>query len=101
MKSIIISSITLNWTVTTGTLLSNTYYNKTAYMFVDRELRFSTLKNFDLSYCKIYENWTLIRDFVPCYRKSDNVIWLYDLVNNQFYTNSWSWTFTKWPDVNQ
>jgi len=41
----------------------------------------------------------LTRDFVPCYRKSDGVIWLYDLVGKQFYTNSWSWTFTKWSDV--
>jgi hypothetical protein len=56
---------------------------------------------YKIYYCKIYNNlWTLVRDFIPCYRKSDNVIWLYDLVNNQFYTNSWSWTFTKWPDVN-
>ena len=45
-------------------------------------------------------NWTLIRDFVPCYRKSDNVIWMYDTVNDQFYTNAGSWTFTKWADVN-
>lgn len=49
---------------------------------------------------KISNSWTLVRDFVPCYRKSDNVIWLYDKVNNQFYTNAWSWTFTKWNDVN-
>ena len=51
-------------------------------------------------YFKIYsaEN-VLVREFIPCYRKSDSVIWMYDLVNNQFYTNSWSWTFTKWPDV--
>lgn len=50
---------------------------------------------------KIYDNTnTLIRDFVPCYRKSDNVIWMYDIVNNQFYTNSWSWTFSKGNDVN-
>ena len=40
-----------------------------------------------------------VRDFVPCYRKSDNIIWLYDLANNQFYTNAWTWTFTKWPNV--
>jgi len=52
-------------------------------------------------YSKFYNSaWTLVRNFIPCYRKSDSVIWLYDLVNNQFYTNSWSWTFTKWPDVN-
>ena len=49
--------------------------------------------------CKIRDNNTLVRDFVPCYRKSDNVIWLYDKVNNQFYTNAWSWTFTKWGNV--
>jgi hypothetical protein len=48
---------------------------------------------------QIYDNWTLVRDFVPCYRKSDSVIWLYDLVNNQFYTNSWTWTFSKGNDV--
>ena len=44
-------------------------------------------------------NW-LVRDFVPCYRKSDSVIWMFDTVNKVFYTNSWTWTFTKWSDVN-
>lgn len=52
-----------------------------------------------LYYMKISESWALVRDFVPCYRKSDNVIWLYDLVNNQFYTNSWTGTFSKGNDV--
>ena len=52
-----------------------------------------------LYYYKRWENWTLVQDFVPCYRKSDSVIWMYDIVNKVFYTNSWSWTFTKWPDV--
>jgi hypothetical protein len=49
---------------------------------------------------KIYNNGTLIRDFIPCYLKSNQEIWLYDLVNNVFYTNRWTWTFTKWSDVN-
>ncbi len=49
---------------------------------------------------KIYSDAsTLERDFVPCYRKSDSVIWLYDVVNDIFYTNAGSWTFTKWSDV--
>ena len=53
-----------------------------------------------LYYMEIYEDWTLIRNFIPCYRKADTVIWLYDIVNNVFYTNSWTWTFIKWNDVN-
>ena len=52
-----------------------------------------------LYFFKIYEWENLVRDFIPCYRISDDVIWLYDKVNNVFYTNSWTWTFTKWPDV--
>lgn len=49
--------------------------------------------------CKIY-NWsTILYDLVPCYRKNDSVIWMYDIVNDVFYTNSWTWTFTKWNDV--
>lgn len=43
--------------------------------------------------CQIYDNGTLVRDFVPCYRKADNVAGLYDLVNNVFYTNAGSGVF--------
>ena len=49
---------------------------------------------------QIYDaNDDIIRDFVPCYRIADDVIWMYDLVNWVFYTNAGSWTFTKWLDV--
>ena len=59
-----------------------------------------TSKSYNRRYrVKIRDTWTLVRDFVPCYRKSDSVIWMYDLVNKQFYTNAWTGTFTKWPDV--
>ena len=47
-----------------------------------------------LFYCKMYENDILIRDFIPCYRNSDNEVGLYDLVNNVFYTNQGTGTFT-------
>ena len=49
--------------------------------------------------CKIWKSGTLIRDFIPCYRISDSVIGLYDMANNQFYTNSGTGTFTKGADV--
>lgn len=49
---------------------------------------------------KIYKDGVNIdRDFVPCYRKSDNVVGLYDTINGVFYTNSGTGTFTKGGDV--
>lgn len=44
---------------------------------------------------KLYYGNSLIRDFVPCYRKSDNKIGLYDLVESQFYTNAGTGEFLK------
>ena len=43
---------------------------------------------------KMYDNGVLVRNFVPCYRVSDNVAGLYDTVGNTFYTNAGSGTFT-------
>ena len=37
--------------------------------------------------CKVYDGEILVRDFIPCYRKSDKTAGLYDLVNGVFYTN--------------
>ena len=45
------------------------------------------------------ENDNLVRDFVPCYRKTDGVVGMYDLVTGIFYTNSGSGTFGKGNDV--
>ena len=38
--------------------------------------------------CKIWDNGTLVRDYVPALRKSDNMAGLYDLVNKVFYTDA-------------
>lgn len=35
--------------------------------------------------CKIYDGDTLLRDYIPCQRISDDVYGLYDLVNELFY----------------
>lgn len=49
-----------------------------------RNESFSKMKLYNF---KIYHNNNLIRDFIPCMRKSDNEVGLYDSVNGQFYTN--------------
>ena len=45
-------------------------------------------------YSKLYNNNILVFDGVPCYRKSDNKIGLYDLVSNTFFTNAGTGEFT-------
>lgn len=47
-------------------------------------------------YCQIYDNGTLVRDYVPC-RNPYGVVGLYDLVNCQFYGNSGTGAFTGVP----
>lgn len=48
---------------------------------------------------KMYRGSILIRDFIPCYRISDNVAGLYDLVTKQFYTNSGTGAFLVGEDI--
>ena len=76
--------------------------NTTLKLFTRWDIPWTSSSNTHINMysCKVSVGGELQRDLIPCYRKSDTVIWLYDLVNNQFYTNSWTWTFTKWPDVN-
>lgn len=51
-------------------------------------------------YVEIYDsNDELIANYIPCYRKSDGEIGMYDLVSNGFYSNAGTGTFTKGPDV--
>lgn len=47
------------------------------------------------------KNGQVVMHLIPCYRKSDNVIGMYDIINNVFYTNKGSGTFTKGENVNE
>lgn len=49
--------------------------------------------------CKIYDNGTLIRDYVPCYRVSDGAAGLFDIANNVFYSNAGSGTFAVGKNI--
>lgn len=52
-----------------------------------------------IAYCKIWDDSILVRNFIPCYRKSDNEIGMYDTVNKVFYTNQGTGTFLKGNNV--
>lgn len=50
-------------------------------------------------YLKIYDNGTLVRNFIPAYRISDGEVGLFDIVNNVFYQNAGTGDFIKGPNV--
>ena len=54
---------------------------------------------YQLAYFILYDGEEKVREFYPCYRKSDNAIGLYDKVTNEFYPNSGRETFIKGADV--
>lgn len=47
------------------------------------------------------KNNILVCDFVPCYRKKDYEIGMYDLVSKTFFTNNGTGSFTRGPAVNK
>lgn len=49
-------------------------------------------------YVKIFESGELVHYLVPCYRKLDNVIGMYDVVGENFYINDGTGVFTKGED---
>lgn len=51
-------------------------------------------------YAKIYNNSNeIIFNGIPCYRKDDNKIGLYDLIERNFYTNQGTGNFSKGKDM--
>lgn len=70
-----VSGSTINYPIRIFNTYYTTTYNKPG---MTRIYSFKIWKN----------NTTLVRDFYPCYRISDNVNGLYDIVNNQFYSNA-------------
>ena len=58
------------------------------------------LSKLKLYSCKIYDNGTLVRNFIPCYRYSDGIEGLYDTVGKQFYTNQGTGRFIRGNIIN-
>lgn len=55
--------------------------------------------SYQLAYFILYDGEEKVREFYPCYRKSDSVIGLYDKVTNKFYPNNGSGVFIKGANV--
>lgn len=76
-----------------GTATNGEFPKATPLRVFDDKNKARTMR---ISYINITEKLHLI----PCYRKSDNVAGLYDIVGQQFFTNNGSGSFTVGPDVN-
>lgn len=48
--------------------------------------------------CQIYDNGTLVHNFVPC-KNVSGAVGLYDTVEGQFYANAGTGTFTAGPEI--
>lgn len=57
--------------------------------------------HFALGYLQITQGESVIHDYVPCYRKADNVAGLYDIVTGTFLTNAGSGTFAVGNNSNK
>ena len=77
-------------------------FETTPNMYIFASNKNGTINDYSkikLYYMKIFDGTTLKREYLPCYRISDNVIGLYDMVENKFYTNAGTGTFTKGEDI--
>ena len=48
-------------------------------------------------YCKIYQNGTLVRNFIPAHQDSTGVLGMYDTVTDTFFTNAGTGDFIAGP----
>ena len=90
-NNIIVNGDTIAWTGSETTFTST----MPLYMFgVPDTNNRNALVN--MYYMKIYENGTLVRNFIPATNVS-NVVGMYDTVSNTFFTNSGTGSFTAGP----
>ena len=60
----------------------------------------SYFNDLQIYYCKLLDaNGVLIRDYIPCYRKSDNSPGMYDLVTSTFNAGTGKGSFIVGPNV--
>lgn len=84
------NTILLNKRVVSASMLSTITSEYPMLLFAQQEggnARYYDTAGYKLFNCKIWEWGSLIRDFIPCYRKSDNKPGLYDVINKEFYVN--------------
>lgn len=87
-------TVELNGNITSENYTGTLYKDGTLYLFGNNVGgSVEQMVSAKVYSCKIYDNEILVRDYVPCINSS-NVPGLYDLVNDAFYSNAGSGTFS-------
>ena len=101
------SRVEIDWNKNVCLIDSDTITHTATSAVSDRALYLFAVKTADsaslpatmqLYSCAIYDNGTLIRDFVPC-KNASGAVGLYDTVEGQFYANAGTGSFTAGPEV--
>jgi len=85
--------------LTTNTIeISNIAVSATTNLFLFAYNNSNIHDNLRVYSCKIYDEETLVRDFIPC-KDSNNVVCLYDKVEGKYYYNQGTGEFVAGPEV--
>lgn len=71
----------------------------TDYLFATSSNNYPAKSSYKLYEYSVYNGNTLVREFIPCYRKSDSVAGLWESVTETFFVNDGTGTFTVGGDV--
>ena len=97
IKEIKLGNIYVHDYTTNKTILSKTSgisFSEIQYNIFINGVSASKTANCRWYYLQFYKGRDLVRDFVPCRRKSDDVYGMYDRVSGTFYTSVGSGSFT-------
>ncbi|MBR2833624.1 MAG: hypothetical protein IKE75_04280 [Bacilli bacterium] len=78
---------------------NNEISNNLPYIYVFAFNSSNIHRGMSLYSLKFWDNNSLIKNLIPCYRKSDNVAGLYDTISDTFLTNAGTGSFIEGPEV--
>lgn len=81
---------------TTFDFTSNTCPTYMFARYCPGSMNYATMRMYS---CKIWEGDSLVKHIIPCYKKSSGAIGAYDIIKQEFYTNSGTGNLAKGGDV--
>lgn len=87
-------NIAINDEIVSTTAYGSSFFNGNCYLFTTNQNGSPFTGEYAINRIRYFKIKGII-ELIPCYRINDNVIGMYDLINNVFYTNAGTGAFTK------